>query len=626
SDDSLHNVVSRGGSRVFFMAPDPVVAASANPGTTACSAATGEETACPPQLYVWQAGVGGGEPTVRWISRAEDGLFGLQDASLLGQAFFEGATPDGDKVFFRTSSPLTMDDPNGVRDGLGNTVPPPPGGVVSGNDSLTSWDLYMYDFPDDPAADPGDGELTRVSGGPAGAGDCNNPQGPTNAFTPVSNDRATSLRFVSDDGSRVLFVCSAPLPGVGPASNGTTTSPGGSPTAAFPAETNLYLYDTDTGAPRWRFVARLPRATATSAEARRLALCASTGGYRGNPLAARANAVSFASSGVNCFDGLGDGGFVSFFTPGGLVAGDDAGSGDVYGYDMDADVLVRLSEPEVGAAGGSYGCGGQQCFGDGGFDHSEWRHPLPLLSVVREPGGLGGRVVLFQSRSRLVPEDLNDVYDVYSWRDGDLSLVTSGGAGADHVLYKGMDRSARNVYVATRENLSWQDVDRVGDIYVARVGGGFAQPPEPVLCAVLVGGCVGPGGGVAWGAAPVTATPGGGGDAEPGARRRLSIGKVSRAARRRAARRGVLVLRVRSSGAGRVRLVARARVAGRRRVVGRASKVLREPGSTRLRLRLRPVARRALGSGVRLRVRLVASQAGGALPRRATVRLRRPGR
>ncbi len=149
--------------------------------------------ACPPQLFVRESDPDGGNPRVRWISRAVDGLLGEQDASLLGQTFFEGASEDGDKVFFRTTSPLTVDDPNGVKDGGGNVVAPPPGGVTTGVASRESWDLYMYDFPDAAGVDPGDGELTRVSGGPGGASDCNNPQGNLSAFTPVSDGAGGEL-------------------------------------------------------------------------------------------------------------------------------------------------------------------------------------------------------------------------------------------------------------------------------------------------------------------------------------------------------------------------------------------------------------------------------------------------
>jgi hypothetical protein len=161
SDSTVENVVSEDGSRVFFLGPDP------NAGGVASCSGTGFDTVCPPQLFVRQAGPSG--TAVRWISRAAGGLFGAQDATLTGGVRFEGASSDGDKVVFRTNSPLTEDDPNGAG------TPAPVGGVTTGTPSANSWDVYMYDFPDDPDADPEEGSLTRISAGPLGTGDCNSP-------------------------------------------------------------------------------------------------------------------------------------------------------------------------------------------------------------------------------------------------------------------------------------------------------------------------------------------------------------------------------------------------------------------------------------------------------------------
>jgi hypothetical protein len=623
ADDPLKNIVSADGRRVFFMAPDPTVSASHNQGAIQCSAATGVETACPAQVYVRQTDADGSNPAVRWVSRPEPGLLNEQESSLLGMALFEGATPDGDKVFFRSSSPLTADDPNGGA--------PVAGGVKTGADSLTSWDLFMYDLPDAAGADPGAGELTRISRGPEGTGDCNNPQPAPSVFSPLLPGKAGSLRYASDDGSRVYFVCSEPLGdpsapwNVGPA--GGVTAPGGTPTST--EFTNLYLYDANRPAgDRYRFVARLPRATNTAGG---LARCASTGQYDAQPLSASGSSSSVEGHSPNCVRGSGDGSFVTFFTDGALVGGDDAGSGDVYGYDADSHELVRLSAPPAGV--GSYTCvssgdaTGAQCFGDGGFNHSGNRQPQSWLGVVTDPEVFGdSNVAFFQSRSRLVTEDVNDVYDVYRWRDGELSLVSTGAAGAEHAIYKGNDRTGRNVYIATRESLSWQDTDAVGDVYVARVGGGIAQPPPPPVCAVLAGACRPVGGGIVGVGAPPSSTPGGG-NATPV---RLAIKRPGSKARRRAARTGVIRLRVELSQPGRVRAVAKARIRTRKgRLVTRRVAAgwvrLREAGTRVLRLRLNRVTLRRLRTGERLRIRVVVD-APGARARTVRFALRRPGR
>jgi hypothetical protein len=82
--------------------------------------------------------------------------------------------------------------------------------------------------------------------------------------------------------------------------------------------------------------------------------------------------------------------------------------------------------------------------------------------------------------------------DVYEWRRGGVdgcaaiqgcvSLITSGHGGFLNILL-GADRTGENVFFATNESLLPSDNDMAGDIYDARVNGGFAQPPVPVACA-----------------------------------------------------------------------------------------------------------------------------------------------
>jgi hypothetical protein len=616
--DPVRNAASTNGRRVFFMSPDPVEV-----GAATCTGATGDATFCPAQLYVRETAADG-TATVRWISRPVESLLGAQDVDLLGPAVFEGATPDGDKVFFRTTSPLTPDDPNG---NCGNPCQSDPD---SGADPA-SWDLYRYDFPDDPDADPAAGALVRVSAGPGGAGDCNNPQpSPFNAVP-----RAAALRFASDDGSRAYFACAAPLPGVAGRETGTPAgTPGGATTTT--STTNLYLYEDDGGAGQWTFVARIPRSTAPSA----IGQCASTGGHLAQPLY-DPNAESDISmynttpSRSNCVRGSSDGSLVTFWTDGRLIADDPGGAptADVYAYRADTDELIRVSAPQ-GGSGGSYPCGttgvaaGYLCNADGGFDSLSDHGivPMPLLGIADDPEAPGERVALFQSRSRLVAGDVNDVYDVYMWRTrngGELSLVSTGAAGAEHAIYKGNDREGRNVFFVTRESLTWQDADAVADVYTARVGGGVPEPEPPVLCAPLAGACHGPGA-PPTGATPKTGAPGGG-NAVPSRRRSLALRGLTPAQRRSAARTGVLKLHVRISQPGVVSVVAKARIGKRMRRLGAASKQLADAGPATLRIRLGRPARARLAKRRPLKLR-VQARTPGARTRAITVLLRRAGR
>jgi hypothetical protein len=47
------------------------------------------------------------------------------------------------------------------------------------------------------------------------------------------------------------------------------------------------------------------------------------------------------------------------------------------------------------------------------------------------------------------------------------------------------------VYFATPKQMNWEDTDQRADLYVARVGGGFAQPAAPTPCDPLTEGSCG---------------------------------------------------------------------------------------------------------------------------------------
>jgi hypothetical protein len=592
ANGEARGVISEDGSRVFFISPDHTVAATTAP----CAGVGAVDTRCPAQVYVRQRNPDGSVAT-RWIS--ESAVAG-QDASLLAAAVFEGATPDGDKAFFRTASPLTADDPNGG--------PGVPGGVRSGVADPQSVDLYMYDFPDAPGADPGAGTLTRISAGPTGNGDAN-----------VSTDSISSptraLRAFGEDGSRVYFTTAAPLPGVPAPADGTITTPGGSRTQS--ATRNLYAYDAARPVDeRWRFVARLPLSSL-------FGRCAASGARDGDALIPDLGAtglggkVQVDGNGMGCVRVSADGGFVTFFTDGRLTGDDpDAVTGDVYGYDAETDELSRLSAAQS-VSEASYVCvtndsvgsvgAGTRCHGDPVIHGLGMQSPL---GVVTDPAVAGERVAFFESASRLVAEDHNDVYDVYQWRDGMLSLISTGAVDAQDALYRGNDGTGKNVYISTRDRLTWQDHDAGLDVYDARAGGGFPAPVAPVVCDVLAGGCHGGAAGPVTPPVAETRPLTGSDDATVGRRKALSLGRVSAAQRRRASRSGVLRVSVRATAAGRVRVVVRGRVGKRTRRVAVRSIRLAEAGRATLRLRLSRPARVRLRQGRSLRLTVKAISPG----------------
>jgi hypothetical protein len=618
---STTNVISEDGSRSFFMAPDPTLGTSDNPGASACVDADAL-TKCPSQLYVRQRN-SDGEVVTRWISRPEAGLLDNPlPAALLGAAFFEGASVDGSRVFFRTDSPLTADDPNGRFQTPANANHE----TVRG---ARSWDLYMFELapgpdgdrstPDGDPTGPGS-RLTRITAGPSGTADCS---------TQPGSAPAAALRFSSDDGRRVFFSCAAPLGGVADRATGTAAGvQAGTPTTTN--QTNVYLYDANEADPaqRYTFVARVPFTTfSSSSNNQNLTRCASAAGLRGTSLLIRPSA--FTSSAVSCWRGSGDGTLATFWTLGRLTSDDPhefgvGSSADIYAYDADSDELVRVSAPQ-GAVDETYTCGhsSTRCYGDPGMHSivSGQVAPNPLLNVASGPGG---RVVFFESASRLVDGDQNSVFDVYQWRDGVLSLVSSGAPGSDGTTYKGNSADGRNVYLATRDRLTWQDADAVLDIYTARVGGGIARPVPPTACLVLADGCQG-GGAASAPSSPASEGPAAGGDARPGVRRRVALLRPSVRTRRRAARTGVLALRVRASRPGVVRLGARATIGRKSIKVAGARKRLAKAGTATMKLRLNRRARRVLGQGRVLRVTLRVAQRG-ARSRTATVGLKRGNR
>lgn len=631
--------ISTDASRVFFMSPSPDPFTG---GPAQCSGEA-ETTSCPAQVYVRQRNTDGSVVT-RWVSRsrsspvgngAYDGdLIAGQDASLMAPVFFEGASRDGSRVFFRTTTPLTPDDPNG---GCGGSPPP----CTTGSPSSASSDLYMYELPagpdGDPAtpdADPGNGRLTRISAGPTGAGDCGSPF-PSGTFGQY--EVVSAARFVSDDGERVYFVCDVPIAGVSGSGNGTITAPG---STATHTTANFYLYDaTRPHADRWRFVAQLPRALAGSSTAppqQTLNACATTAFPLQTVLSGGADSMpTLATAGANCVRGVSDGSFVTFMTGGQLTADDlEVNTADLYTYDATADTLTRATQPAPGAPGGPYTCAARPglttdllCNGDGGFKDASGRGsgiPLPPLGLVSDPAVEGDRIVFFQSRSRLVPEDLDDSYDVYQWKNGDLSLLSTWESGPDGALYAGNSRDGRNVYITTRDQLTWQDSDAVLDVYTMRVEGGIPEPDSRPACDTLADSCQGAGGGPPAADAPASTGPGEPDAGRRGARARVFLRGPTARQRAVAARTGVLRMRVRVSAPSKVTAVAKALLGSKAKLVGRTSKRVPKAGAT-LRLRLDRTVRRRLAAGKRLRL-AIRVRSAGALARTASITLRRAGR
>lgn len=203
-----------------------------------------------------------------------------------------------------------------------------------------------------------------------------------------------------------------------------------------------------------------------------------------------------------------------------------------------------------------------------------------------------GQRVFFQTTARLVPQDRNSTsdqpetgelapqgLDVYEWEaDGveeEPGVSCRVSVGCTHMLssgeetgpsvFLGTSADGSNVFLATAARLAPQDIDEYGDIYDARVDGGFpAAPPVPECTSCQGVGSppplfgtsaseafVGAGNPVTLAATPAAAKPQSQ-PAKPKAkkrRRKRSRGKRSRRASKAGARGARDVARVRGTGA-----------------------------------------------------------------------------
>jgi hypothetical protein len=101
----------------------------------------------------------------------------------------------------------------------------------------------------------------------------------------------------------------------------------------------------------------------------------------------------------------------------------------------------------------------------------------------KELSGFTGRFVLdngrmfFSTPEALVPTDVNGRSDVYQFKDGVNTLITSGTSPND-ALFRDASPDGESVFFTTSERIVGQDRDSLVDLYVARAHGGFASQDE----------------------------------------------------------------------------------------------------------------------------------------------------
>lgn len=114
---------------------------------------------------------------------------------------------------------------------------------------------------------------------------------------------------------------------------------------------------------------------------------------------------------------------------------------------------------------------------DGGLPDRDRNLSNRVAQVVTDDGR-----AYFMSRTPLVGSDRNGTVDVYEYFKGRLALISPGDRDFDATLAD-ISPDGSTVFFTTAEGLVGQDTDEGFDLYAARVGGGFPEPPTaPAQC------------------------------------------------------------------------------------------------------------------------------------------------
>jgi hypothetical protein len=274
--------------------------------------------------------------------------------------------------------------------------------LVNGDTDQTN-DLYECDIP---------------PGAPAPVGTAN----PCASLTEVSHNatgaNVENVVNISEDGSRVYFVAQ----GVLAANLGTNDA------AAVAGDNNLYVWQKDAAHPAGQttFVAKLESDDISRAQ--------STAGGR----------------------------YLIFDTANRLLPSDTDEAPDVYRYDADTGILLRLSTGTSGSGGNEPGAEAKPA-----ENSPAWRPHYAMTD--------NGSTVVFETTGALSPADTDGVTDVYEWHEGQVSLVSDGGGSIPWISSSGKD-----IFFRTTQPLTADDSGTEEDVYDARVEGGFpVTAPAP---------------------------------------------------------------------------------------------------------------------------------------------------
>ena len=155
-----------------------------------------------------------------------------------------------------------------------------------------------------------------------------------------------------------------------------------------------------------------------------------------------------------------------------LSVTDTDNAADVYRYDADTGEVVRVSTDISGVGGNADGFNTK-------IANTTAARPVTSTPRSLAAASRDGSKIVFDTDEPLSPVDRNGTQDVYLWNAGHVSLITPGAAApsdGDAEQAPMIDGSGKNIYFNTSLALTPSDGDMEGDVYDARVGGGFSFP------------------------------------------------------------------------------------------------------------------------------------------------------
>jgi DNA-binding beta-propeller fold protein YncE len=168
-----------------------------------------------------------------------------------------------------------------------------------------------------------------------------------------------------------------------------------------------------------------------------------------------------------------DGKAIVFQSHASLTGYEAQGNAEIFRYDASSEELACIS------------CGPEGTTASSDAQLQDESPGSPVITRMAPIANLSedGNTAFFTSDEPLLPADQNGVADVYEWREGQLSLISTGHSAYPSFLYA-VSASGDDAFFSTREALAPGDDEDGGSlsIYDARVEGGFPAPEGAEEC------------------------------------------------------------------------------------------------------------------------------------------------